>query len=54
MLCLAGLALGKYPWMLQQPELIGGIGISLVSEFAHGIQDWLIFSKTQLTNKQRH
>ena len=50
---LAGLTLGEYLWMLQQPDFVGGRLIALGSEAAHGFQGRQVLHQPQVTHDER-
>jgi hypothetical protein len=52
MLGLAGLALGEYRRMLDQPEFISGVFIPLVGELLHGMPDRLVIGKPELSDEK--
>ena len=51
-LCLAGLPLGKYPRVLQQPQFIRGIVGTRISEILHSLQRGRVVHQAQLANDQ--
>src|SRR5690606_8879229 len=52
MLGLAGLSLGEHRGMLQQPDLIRGVGIALGSELPHGFQRGLVVHQPQMRSEE--